>query len=123
MTHAQKSRDIFWKPCATWAAANSKVSDVYRDRAIRDGRPVRSSIEKARRVGVRVYPAALCYLTPPQRSGVLLGYGTLTEREIGEGIRRLAAVLGLGSEQPSSPPLLVRSPLMARYKSPPPVTR
>jgi len=60
----------------------------------RKGRPIRSVTEKARQVGVGIYPVAPYYLTPPQRTGVLLGYGQLGEREIREGIRRLAAVLG-----------------------------
>jgi GntR family transcriptional regulator / MocR family aminotransferase len=50
-------------------------------------------IEKARQVGVGIYPVAQYYLTPPQRTGVLLGYGPLGERAIREGIRRLASVL------------------------------
>ncbi len=58
-----------------------------------NGRPIQSVVEKARKVGVGIYPVAPCYLTPPQRTGVLLGYGALNEREIREGIRRLAAVL------------------------------
>jgi hypothetical protein len=36
---------------------------------------------------------AAFYLKPPRRTGVLLGYGPLHEREIREGIRRLAAAL------------------------------
>jgi len=60
----------------------------------RNGRPIRSVTEKARQVGVGTCPVAPYYLTPPQRTGVLLGYGPLGEREIREGIRRLAAVLG-----------------------------
>jgi GntR family transcriptional regulator/MocR family aminotransferase len=59
----------------------------------RDGRPLRSVTEKARQVGVGIYPVAPYYLTPPRRTGVLLGYGPLGEREIREGIRRLASVL------------------------------
>jgi GntR family transcriptional regulator/MocR family aminotransferase len=60
----------------------------------RNGRPIRSVAEKARQVGVGIYPVAPYYLTPPQRTGVLLGYGPLGERGIREGIRRLAAVVG-----------------------------
>jgi GntR family transcriptional regulator / MocR family aminotransferase len=59
----------------------------------RNGRPIRSITEKARQAGVGVYPAAPYYLTPPRRSGVLLGYGSLGEREIRKGIARLASVL------------------------------
>jgi GntR family transcriptional regulator/MocR family aminotransferase len=59
----------------------------------RNGRPIGSIVEKARRVGVGLYPVAPYYLRPPRRTGVLLGYGPLREHEIREGIRRLAAVL------------------------------
>jgi GntR family transcriptional regulator / MocR family aminotransferase len=60
----------------------------------RNGQPIRSIVEKARGVGVGLYPVAPYYLRPPRRTGVLLGYGPLREREIREGIRRLASVLG-----------------------------
>jgi GntR family transcriptional regulator/MocR family aminotransferase len=48
---------------------------------------------EAARVGVGVYSVGPCFCTPPQRAGLLLGYASLTEREITEGIRRLASVL------------------------------
>jgi GntR family transcriptional regulator/MocR family aminotransferase len=57
----------------------------------RNGRPIQSVTKKARQVGVGVYPVAPYYLTTPQRTGVLLGYGPLGEREIREGIRRLVS--------------------------------
>jgi len=59
----------------------------------RNGRPIRSLTKKARQVGVGIYPVAPYYLTAPQRTGVLLGYGSLGESEIREGISRLASVL------------------------------
>lgn len=49
---------------------------------------------KAATVGVGVYSVSPCYLHPPRRAGMLLGYASLTEREIREGIKRLASVLG-----------------------------
>jgi GntR family transcriptional regulator/MocR family aminotransferase len=58
-----------------------------------DGRPIRSLTRKAAAAGVGVYPVAPYYLCPPRRSGVLLGYGPLGERQIREGVARLAAAL------------------------------
>ncbi len=43
--------------------------------------------------GVRVYPVARFYAFPPKRPGFLLGYASLTEGEITEGIRRLATAV------------------------------
>ncbi|HEX7371394.1 MAG TPA: PLP-dependent aminotransferase family protein, partial [Thermodesulfobacteriota bacterium] len=51
---------------------------------------LRKSAEKA---GVGVYSVAPYYSTPPPQAGLLLGYGTLSEKEITEGVRRLASVL------------------------------
>jgi GntR family transcriptional regulator/MocR family aminotransferase len=48
---------------------------------------------RAEAVGVRIYSVRPFYLSPPKRAGLLLGYASLTEREICEGIRRLATVL------------------------------
>ncbi|MGH7856099.1 MAG: PLP-dependent aminotransferase family protein, partial [Candidatus Binatia bacterium] len=47
----------------------------------------------AESVGVGAYSVAPHYLEPPRRTGILLGYGPLSETEIREGIRRLATVL------------------------------
>lgn len=43
--------------------------------------------------GVGVYPVAPFYREPPRRAGLLLGFSSLQEKEIEEGIRRLAAVI------------------------------
>ena len=59
----------------------------------RDGEPIGSLARKAEAAGVAVYPVAPFYLHPPRRSGVLLGYGPLSERQIREGVARLAAAL------------------------------
>lgn len=48
--------------------------------------------------GVGIYPATSFYLTPPHRAGLLLGFASLQEREIDEGIQRLAQTL---DSQPS----------------------
>jgi GntR family transcriptional regulator/MocR family aminotransferase len=53
-------------------------------------------IEKAARLGVGIYSIRHCYLDParPERQpGFALGYATLTEREIREGMRLLGTVL------------------------------
>lgn len=50
-------------------------------------------IARAAAAGVGVYSAASCYVNPPPRAMLLLGYNALTEREIETGIRRLAEVL------------------------------
>lgn len=49
---------------------------------------------RAEAVGVRIFSVRPFYISPPKRAGLLLGYASLTEREISEGIRRLATVLG-----------------------------
>ena len=48
---------------------------------------------EAQRDGVGVYPVAPFYVKPPRRAGFLLGYTPLDERQIREGIRRLAAAI------------------------------
>jgi GntR family transcriptional regulator/MocR family aminotransferase len=53
----------------------------------------RALLERIEAAGVRVYPVTPFYVTPPTRLGFILGYASLTERQIGEGIRRLAAAL------------------------------
>jgi GntR family transcriptional regulator / MocR family aminotransferase len=42
---------------------------------------------------VGVYPVTDLYLRPPERAGLLIGYASLTEVEIREGIERLAEVI------------------------------
>ncbi len=50
-------------------------------------------VKRAAAAGVGVYPVAPNYLRPPRRAGLLLGYASLTETEIEEGIARLGQVL------------------------------
>ncbi len=47
----------------------------------------------AEKAGVGVYSVAPYFSTPPLQAGLLLGYGTLSAKEIREGVRRLASVL------------------------------
>lgn len=49
--------------------------------------------KRAAQVGVGAYSAGPFFREPPAEAVLLLGYASLTEREIGEGIRRLAAVV------------------------------
>jgi DNA-binding transcriptional MocR family regulator len=48
---------------------------------------------KAEMAGVGLYTVDSFYTIPPPRTGVVLGYAPLREREIREGIQRLAAAL------------------------------
>ena len=48
---------------------------------------------RARAAGVRVYSVGPFYVSQPKQAGLLLGYASLTEREIREGIHRLAKAL------------------------------
>ncbi len=50
-------------------------------------------VSAAASAGVGVYPVAPYYLTPPSTAGLLLGYASLTEADIRQGIRRLASVV------------------------------
>jgi GntR family transcriptional regulator/MocR family aminotransferase len=44
-------------------------------------------------LGVGVYSVAPFYSTSPPHAGLLLGYASLTEKDITEGVRRLASVV------------------------------
>jgi GntR family transcriptional regulator/MocR family aminotransferase len=48
---------------------------------------------RAARAGVGVYPVEPSYLNPPKQVGLLLGYASMPEKQIAEGIRRFAAVV------------------------------
>jgi GntR family transcriptional regulator / MocR family aminotransferase len=52
-----------------------------------------SLVRRAAVAGVGVYPVTPNYLEPPRRSGLLLGYGSLEEDEIRQGIQRLGHAL------------------------------
>lgn len=70
------------------------------------GVPARRSadlIARAERAGVGVYPIGPFYARPPRRTGLLLGYTSLTEKEIAEGIRRLAtAIASMSVRRPAA---------------------
>jgi len=48
---------------------------------------------RAAAAGVSVRPLSICYLKPPQRGGVILGYGGATVQQIQGGIRILGSLL------------------------------
>ncbi len=50
----------------------------------------RAAVEAAHRAGISVTPLSSFYAAPSSRPGVILGYGGLREREIRDGIARLA---------------------------------
>ncbi len=59
----------------------------------RSGGMIKDAHGKAEKAGVGLYTVDSFYLKPPKRTGVVLGYAPLREREIREGIHRLAAAL------------------------------
>jgi GntR family transcriptional regulator / MocR family aminotransferase len=64
----------------------------------------RELIERAREADVAMHSAAPFYLQSPERCELMLGYGALTERDIREGVRRLAgAVASIRGSQAANP--------------------
>jgi GntR family transcriptional regulator / MocR family aminotransferase len=59
----------------------------------RDGGPIKEVWRKAQMAGVGFYPVDAFYMTPPNRTGMVLGYAPLREHEIRRGIRHLAMAL------------------------------
>jgi GntR family transcriptional regulator/MocR family aminotransferase len=59
----------------------------------KNGGPIRDASERAEEAGVGLYTADPFHAKPPGRTGLLLGYSALRERDIRDGIRRLAAAL------------------------------
>ncbi|MGC1107000.1 MAG: hypothetical protein WA876_10710 [Candidatus Acidiferrales bacterium] len=57
------------------------------------GAMIARASREAKMAGVGLYSVHSFYRKHPQRTGVVLGYASLREREIREGIRRLAATL------------------------------
>jgi GntR family transcriptional regulator/MocR family aminotransferase len=48
---------------------------------------------KAATLGIAARPLSICYLHPPQRGGLILGYGGANVHEIREGMRKLATCI------------------------------
>jgi GntR family transcriptional regulator/MocR family aminotransferase len=59
----------------------------------KSGGPIRDAAGRAEKAGIGLYTADPFYAKPPDRTAILLGYAPLRERDIREGIRRLAAAL------------------------------
>jgi GntR family transcriptional regulator/MocR family aminotransferase len=49
-------------------------------------------VEQAAEVGIGIYPIAPYFMHPPRRAGFLLGYASMEEDMIHEGIKRLARI-------------------------------
>lgn len=76
--------------------ANAGLHVMLRLPGLPQGR-FRELRHRAEEQGVGIYAAAPFYLEPPSQTELLLGYASLTEAEIREGIRRLGeAMRGLG---------------------------
>jgi GntR family transcriptional regulator/MocR family aminotransferase len=60
-------------------------------------------VAAAARAGVGLYSARPYYLHPPAQAGFLLGFASLPEAGIAEGIRRLRAVLAAEGALPAGP--------------------
>ena len=59
----------------------------------KNGRMIADVHHKSEKAGVGLYTMDPFYLRPPRRTGIVLGYAPLRERDIREGIRRLAEAL------------------------------
>jgi GntR family transcriptional regulator/MocR family aminotransferase len=59
----------------------------------RSGGMIKDVVRKAEKAGVGLYPVDPFYIKAPRRTGVVLGYAPLAEREIREGIRLLSEAL------------------------------
>ena len=59
----------------------------------RGARQVRGMMERAAERSVGIYPIEPYFVHPPKRAGFLLGYASMDERRIEEGVRRLGEVL------------------------------
>ncbi|HSJ97662.1 MAG TPA: PLP-dependent aminotransferase family protein, partial [Myxococcota bacterium] len=57
-------------------------------------------VRRTAEAGVGVYPVRPNYLQPPRRSGLLVGYASLDEDEIRQGIARLGGVLRAALSRP-----------------------
>jgi GntR family transcriptional regulator/MocR family aminotransferase len=78
--------------CAEVCGANAGLH-VFVWLKEKDGGPIEDISGTAEKAGIGLYTADPFYAKPPDRTGILLGYAPLRERDIREGIRRLAAAL------------------------------
>jgi DNA-binding transcriptional MocR family regulator len=75
---------------ATRRAADSSAFNCHGGK---NGGSISDASERAEKAGVGLYTADPFYAKPPDRTAILFGYAALRERDIREGIRRLAAAL------------------------------
>ncbi len=50
-------------------------------------------VRRAAKAGISAMPLSFCYSKPPARGGLILGFGGVDQRQIREGVRKLAACL------------------------------
>jgi GntR family transcriptional regulator / MocR family aminotransferase len=60
---------------------------------------------RAADLGVGAYPVDTCYVRPPSTGGLLMGYASMTPKDIREGVRRLATALRVNGERRVAPRL------------------
>jgi len=79
----------------TWSGASSGTHLFLRLRRVR-ARETGTIVDRAARLGVRVYSALPYFLRPPREAALILGYATVSDEDIEVGIPRLARALRPG---------------------------
>jgi GntR family transcriptional regulator / MocR family aminotransferase len=49
--------------------------------------------QRAAKAGIASWPLSICYQKKPQRGGLVLGYGGVDQKQIQDGVKRLAAII------------------------------
>ena len=49
--------------------------------------------QRAAKAGIASWPLSICYQRKPQRGGLVLGYGGVDQKQIQDGVRKLAAII------------------------------
>ena len=52
-----------------------------------------SVAKRAAKNGISVMPLSSCHLTPPKRGGLILGYGGVSSRQIGDAVHKLRTIV------------------------------
>jgi GntR family transcriptional regulator / MocR family aminotransferase len=60
------------------------------------GKKISEALHKAEAGGIGFYNVDSFYLRPPRRVGLVLGYAPMNERQIRDGVRKLAGAVGSG---------------------------
>ena len=50
--------------------------------------------QRAAKGGVASWPLSICYQRKPERGGLILGYGGVAQKQIEDGLQKLAAIIG-----------------------------